>query len=523
MTPPGEWRPRANPWAIGASVSLATFMQVLDTTIVSVAMPHMAGSLSATPEEATWVLTSYLVANAIVLPASGWLALRFGRKRLMLFSTALFTVASFVCGIAPTMASLILARIVQGASGGALQPLTQAILLESFPPAKRGMSMAMFGVVIVVAPVIGPTLGGWLTDSYSWRWVFNINIPIGIIAVLLMDRFVEDPPYIAHARPGKIDASGLAFLILWLGALQVVLDKGQQEDWFSTAWITWFAVISACSMVAFLLRERHAAEPVVNLRVFRDRNFAVGTFLTGLIGAGMFSLITMVPLFLQVLMGYSAQSSGLATTPRGLGSLVAMPVVGALIGVVDSRWLVLAGTSLFGVSSYMLGNLNLEIAMGNIVFVNVIQGLGIAFTLVPLMTMTMARLRNEQMGNAAGLYNLVRNLGGGMGISLVMTFVARRAQARQAWMVGHLTPYDLAYQQRLAATEAALTPLTGAPQAQQQAYAAMQGILIRQATLAAFLDVFRWIALAIALCGPIALLMKKGAARRGPGRSPAEL
>jgi DHA2 family multidrug resistance protein len=523
MNPSAEWRPRANPWVIGGSVSLATFMQVLDTTIVSVAMPHMAGSLSATPEEATWVLTSYLVANAIVLPASGWLALRFGRKRLMITCTTLFTVASFLCGMAPNMALLILARILQGASGGALQPLTQAILLESFPPAKRGMAMAMFGVVIVVAPVIGPTLGGWLTDSYSWRWVFNINIPVGALAVFLMARNVEDPPYIANAKPGRMDAAGLAFLIFWLGALQIVLDKGQQEDWFSSAWISWLAVISAGSMLAFLFRELRTQAPVVDLRVFRDPNYSVGTLLTGLVGAGMFSLVTMVPLFLQTLMGYSAQSSGLATTPRGLGSLIGMPLVGFLIGVVDSRWLVIVGTSLFGISSYMLGNLNLEIAMGNIVFVNVIQGFGIAFTLVPLMTMTMARLRNEQMGNAAGLYNLVRNLGGGMGISLVMTFVARRAQARQAWMVAHLTPYDLAYQQRLAATEAALTPLTGAPQAQQQAYAAMQGILIRQATLAAFLDVFRWIALAIALCGPIALLMKKGAARRGPGQPPAEL
>jgi len=523
MTPPTEWRPRANPWAIGASVSLATFMQVLDTTIVSVAMPHMAGSLSATPEEATWVLTSYLVANAIVLPASGWLALRFGRKRLMLFSTTLFTVASFFCGIAPSMTLLILARVVQGASGGALQPLTQAILLESFPPAKRGMAMAMFGVVIVAAPVIGPTLGGWLTDSYSWRWVFNINIPVGILAVLLINRFVEDPPYITNARPGKIDSAGLAFLILWLGTLQVVLDKGQQEDWFSTAWITWFAVISVCSMLAFLLRERRAAEPIVNLSVFRDRNYTVGTLLTGLTGACMFSLITMVPLFLQIVLGYSAQMSGLATTPRGVGSLVAMPLVGALIGVMDSRWLVLAGTSLFAISSYMFGGLNLDIAMGNIVFVNVLQGFGIAFTLVPLMTMTMARLRNEQMGNATGLYNLVRNLGGGIGISLATTFLARGAQAHQAMMVSHLTPYDFAYQQRLAAIQAGLAPLTGAPQAQQQAYAAMQGVLLQQATLAAFLSNFRWIALGIAVCGPLVLLMRKAVPRRGPGAPPAEV
>ncbi|MFB3777537.1 MAG: DHA2 family efflux MFS transporter permease subunit [Bryobacteraceae bacterium] len=523
MNPPAEWRPRANPWVIGASVSLATFMQVLDTTIVSVAMPHMAGSLSATPEEATWVLTSYLVANAIVLPASGWLAMRFGRKRLMMLGTGLFTLASFLCGIAPSMLFLILARILQGASGGALQPLTQAILLESFPPSKRGMAMAMFGVVIVVAPVIGPTLGGWLTDSYSWRWVFNINIPFGVLAVLLIARNVEDPPYIANAKPGRIDAFGLASLILWLGALQIVLDKGQQEDWFSSRWITWLAVISGGSMVAFLLREIHAQSPVVDLRVFRDSNYSVGTLLTGLVGAGMFSLVTMVPLFLQTLMGYSAQMSGLATTPRGIGSLVAMPLVGFLIGVVDSRWLVIVGTSLFAYSSYLLGNLNLDIAMGNIVFVNVIQGFGIAFTLVPLMTMTMARLRNEQMGNATSLYNLVRNLGGGIGISLATTFIARGAQAHKALLVSHATPYDFAYQQRLAALQGGLASLTGVPQAQQQAIAVLDGIVTRQATLLSFLDNFHWIGLGIALCGPIVLLMKKGVRRGGKGGPPAEL
>ncbi len=517
MIPDSQWRPKANPYVIGASVALPTFMQVLDSTIVSVAMPHMAGSLSSTPEEATWVLTSYLVANAIMLPASGWLALRFGRKRLMIACTVLFTIASFLCGIAPTMTALILARIVQGASGGALQPLTQAILLESFPPIKRGMAMALFGVVIVVAPVIGPILGGWLTDSYSWRWVFNINIPVGILAVLLMQRNIEDPPYIVHAKPGRLDAYGLGFLIVWLGALQVVLDKGQQEDWFATAWIGWFAVASVAAMLGFLFRELHTKEPLVDLSVFRNRNYAIGTFLTGLVGAGMFSAITMLPLFLQTLMGYSAQASGLATTPRGIGSLVAMPLVGALIAFLDARWLVVAGTGLFALSSYMLGNLNLEIAMGNIVFVNVIQGFGIGCTMVPLMTLTMATLRNEQIGKATGFYNLMRNLGGGIGISVATTYLARGAQAHQAIMVAHLTPYDFAYQQRLAAIQAGLAPLTGAPQAQQQAYAALRGTMLQQAVLGAFLDNFHWIALFIAAYSPIALLMHKAATRRRAG------
>jgi len=515
MTPSQPWRPRANPWVIGASVSIATFMQVLDSTIVSVAMPHMAGSLAATTEEATWVLTSYLVANAIVLPASGWLALWFGRRRLMLLSVGIFTIASFFCGIAPNMTFLILARILQGASGGALQPLTQAILLESFPPAKRGMAMAMFGVVIVTAPVIGPTLGGWLTDSYSWRWVFNINIPIGALAVFLMARTLEDPPYIANARPGRIDGPGLIFLVLWLGALQLVLDKGQQEDWFSTEWISWTAVISACSMVVFIFRELHAESPVVDLRVFKDRNFAMGTLVTGLLGAGMFSMITMVPLFLQTLLGYSAQTSGMATSPRGLGSLVGMPLVGFLTGIVDIRWLVLAGALMFGLTSFMFGGLNLEIAMRNIIWVNVLQGFGLAFTLVPLMTATMARLRNEQMGNATGLYNLARNIGGGIGISLATTFLARGAQAQRAQMVHNLTPYDTNLTERLTAIRAGLTPRIGAPQAQAASYALIDRILSQQATLKAFMLNFRWIALFVVLGGSLVLLMRKAERRSG--------
>ena len=522
MIPDDQWRPKVNPYVVGASVALATFMQVLDTTIVSVAMPNMAGSLSATPEEATWVLTSYLVANAIVLPASGWLALRFGRKRLMIICTVLFTVASFLCGIAPSMTFLILARILQGATGGALQPLTQAILLESFPPARRGMAMALFGVVIIVAPVIGPSLGGWLTDSYSWRWVFNINIPIGILAVFLMQRNVEDPPYIVNAKPGRIDAYGLAFLILWLGTLQIVLDKGQQEDWFATAWIAWFAVISVVAMLAFIVRELRAKQPVVDLSILRNRNYSIGTFLTGLVGAGMFSAVTMLPLFLQTLLGYTSQASGLATTPRGIGSLIAMPLVGALIAYMDARWLVVAGTGLFALSSYMLGNLNLEIGMSNIVFVNVIQGFGIGCTMVPLMTLSMATLHNEQIGKATGLFNLMRNIGGSIGISLTTTFLARGAQAHQVAMVAHLTPYDFAFQQRLAAIQAGLTPITGAPQAQLQAYAAIQGTMLQQAALGAFMDNFRWIALFIAAYAPVALLMNKAATRSRPGTPPVE-
>ena len=320
-----EWHPSVNPWLIAGAVMLATFMEVLDTTIVSVALPNMAGGLASTNEEATWVLTSYLVANAVVLPASGWFSLRFGRKRFLLFCTALFTFASFLCAFAPTMPVLVLARILQGAGGGALQPLSQAILLESFPREKHGMAMAMFGLGVVGAPIIGPFLGGWLTDHYSWRWVFNINIPIGVLAMFLMARFVEDPPYIRNAKPGRIDAIGFGLLTVWLATLQIVLDKGQQEDWFASAWIAWFSVISVAGLAALIVRELRTPEPIVDLRVFRNRNFWVGTATTAILMGGMYSALAMLPLFLQTLMGYTSENAGLATAPRGIGAMIAMP------------------------------------------------------------------------------------------------------------------------------------------------------------------------------------------------------
>ena len=322
-----------------------TFLEVLDTTIVSVAQPNMAGNLGATNEEATWVLTSYLVANAIALPASGWLSLRFGRKRFLIACTALFTVGSFLCGLAPSMPFLILARILQGAGGGALLPLSQAILLESFPREKQGMAMAMFGLGVVVAPVLGPFVGGWITDNYSWRWVFNINIPMGILAIYMMARYIEDPPYIKNARPGSVDGIGFGLLAMWLATLQIVLDKGQQEDWFASSWITWFSVISVAALGALIVRELRTPEPIVDLRVFRDRNFWVGTAVTVILMGAMYSALTMLPLFLQTLLGYTSQSAGLATAPRGIGAMVAMPMVGILMSYVDSRWLMSLGVA----------------------------------------------------------------------------------------------------------------------------------------------------------------------------------
>ncbi len=321
-------RPMSNPWLIAVSVMLATFMEVLDTSIASVALPHIAGNLSATNDEATWVLTSYLVANAIVLPASPWFSRRFGRKRFLLTCIVIFTVSSFACGAATSLGMILLARAIQGAGGGALQPLSQAILIESFPPDKRGLAMAVFALGVVVAPVIGPTLGGYLTDTYSWRWAFYINIPIGVLAMFMIMRFIEDPDYIKNAKPGRIDAIGFGLLALWLGCLQIVLDKGQEDDWFGANWIRWAVAILVISFVLFIVRELTAEKPLVDLRVFRHRNFMLGCVLIGLFGAALYALVTLLPLFYQELLGYTAFAAGWAVSPRGIGAILAMPIIG---------------------------------------------------------------------------------------------------------------------------------------------------------------------------------------------------
>src|SRR5579862_3888914 len=407
--------PASNPWMIAVSVMLATFMEVLDTSIAAVALPYIAGSLSATNDEATWVLTSYLVANAVILPASTWFSLKFGRKRFLIACIVIFTCSSFICGAAPSLAVILIARAVQGAGGGALQPLSQAILLESFPADKRGLAMAVFALGVVVAPVLGPTLGGWLTDTYSWRWAFYINIPVGVFAILMISRYVEDPPYIKEAHPGKFDGIGLGLLALWLGCLQIILDKGQEDDWFGATWIRWAAAILLTSFVAFLIREFRSRQPLVNLRVFRHRNFAIGCLLIGLFGAGIYALVTLLPLFYQELMGYTALQAGWAVSPRGIGAIVAMPMIGYLTTKIDNRYLIAFGFTLFGVASLWFGELNLSIGQWTFLWAILISGFGSGCVFVPLSTTTMAFLKNEEIGNASGLYNLLRTLGAALG------------------------------------------------------------------------------------------------------------
>lgn len=515
-TPQAPVRPASNPWLIAVSVMLATFMEVLDTSIAAVALPYIAGSLSATTDEATWVLTSYLVANAVVLPASTWFSLRFGRKRFLIACIVIFTVSSFMCGAAPSLAFILIARAIQGAGGGALQPLSQAILLESFPADKRGLAMAVFALGVVVAPVLGPTLGGWLTDTYSWRWAFYINIPIGIFAIIMISRYVEDPDYIKDAKPGKIDGIGLGLLAVWLGCLQIILDKGQEDDWFGATWIRWAALILLVCLVAFLIREFRHDKPLVNLRVFRNRNFTVGCVLIGIFGAALYGLVTLLPLFYQELMGYTALAAGWAVSPRGIGAILAMPIIGILTAKIDNRWLIVAGFMLFAISSLWFGEATLGISQWSFLWAIIISGFGSGCVFVPLSTTTMAGLRNEEIGNASGLYNLLRNIGGSIGIAVVNTLVVRHEQLHRTELSHSITATNPNLQNTLRGMEKFLQSQgASASLATDRAYGLVNGLLNQQARLWSYVDDFRYMALVCFVCVPIAFTLKKTVGKRG--------
>ena len=507
-----EWKPRHSPWLIAVGVMLATFMEVLDTTIANIALPHIAGSLSATPEEATWILTSYLVANAIVLPTTGWLANHFGRKRVFMSCILLFTVASMMCGLAWSLPTLIMARILQGLGGGAMVPIAQAIMLESFPRSKRGAAMAIFAQGVVVAPILGPVLGGWITDSYSWRWIFYINLPVGLLAVFMAQWLVEDPPYIQRNKKAAIDYIGFGLLVVWLATLQILLDKGQEADWFNADWVRWFTAASVLAFIGFVWWEFTVEHPLVDLRVFKYRNFTVGLFLMMTLAGILYGTTAQIPLFLQTLMGYPALQSGYALAPRGVAAFITTFFVGRIVGKVRSRHLLLLGFSLLATSSFLLGRVNMQVAQIDVIIPSIINGIAISFIFVPLTTATMSQLHQQQLGNATGLYNLTRNLGGSIGIAFVTTMLARGAQTHQALMVSHLTPADKPFVERLEAAKQMLSQHADPVTATHQAYAAVYSLLDQQAHLWAYVDNFRVFGLA-ALCGlPLVFLFRRAVA-----------
>jgi MFS transporter, DHA2 family, multidrug resistance protein len=502
------WKPAANPWLIAAAVMSATFMEVLDTSVANVSLTHIAGNLSVSTDEATWVLTSYLVSNAVILPATGWLGRFFGRRRFLIGCITIFTIASALCGLANSLGMLILARILQGAGGGALQPVAQAVLLETFPPEKRGSAMSVYAMGVVVAPILGPTLGGWITDNYSWRWVFYINLPIGIVAILMCLRFLEDPPYLKKARAADIDFIGFGFLTLWIGCLQVLLDKGQDEDWFSSDFIRWLGFLAVVGFIAFLVWELTREHPIVNLRILKDRNLLIGVILNFSVGAVLFGTTAVLPQFLQLLLGYPSLQAGLVMSPRGIGAIIGSVVAGRILTKVDGRIWMAQGALLLGLTMFLLGRVNLDMAPETVIWPIVISGFAITSIFVPMTTFSVATVSRENMGDAAGLTSLVRNLGGSVGISLVTALVTRSTQAHQALMVGHLTNLDAPFRDQLATLQHSLAVQSGQA-AQSQAYGIIYQMLQQQAGLWAYVENFRLLVPICLALAPIIFLFKK--------------
>ncbi len=507
------WRPAVNPWIIAITVTLATFMEVLDTSIANVALPHIAGSLSAGQDESTWVLTSYLVSNAIVLPLSGWLSSIVGRKNFYMGCVALFTVSSFLCGLAPNLTILIICRVLQGAGGGGLQPSEQAILADTFEPAKRGMAFAVYGIAVVSAPAIGPTLGGWITDNFTWRWIFFINIPVGIISLLLTSRLIQDPPHLKRRKLSetKIDYIGLGFVALGLGALQIVLDKGQRDDWFESHFIVTLSLIAAVALIFVIIWEWRHKDPIIDLHLFKDRTFAVSNSLMFMLGFALLGSTLLLPLFMQTLLGYTAERAGLALMPGGFTIMLLLPLVGFLLSRYSPRWLLLFGLVVLSGSLFHMAGFDLDMDFRAAATARVFQAVGMAFLFVPINTAAYAFLPRDKNNAASGLMNLARNIGGSVGISLVTTMLDRRTQVHLNDLSHNLSASNPAFQTMLqAATQAMRAHGASAAFATQQAYALIESTVLRQATMLAYLDDFRLLGICILAMVPLVFLIKKG-------------
>jgi len=504
-----EWQPSVNPWLIAISVMLGTFMVVLDSSVANVALPHMAGSFSASANESLWILTSYLIATGIILPSTAWFSNIFGRKNFFIICLIIFTASSAACGAATSLGMMIFARIIQGLGGGALMPISQSVLLESFPKEKRGMAMALFGLGVIFAPIIGPTLGGWITDNYSWHWIFYINIPIGVLAVILSNMFVEDPPYARKKGIQKIDYIGFCTLIIWLVSLQLVLDNGQKLDWFDSSWVCWTSLVSVTSMIFFIAWELHFKESIIDLNVFKDRNFSLGTVLNTCFSAILYSTLAILPLFLQNLLGYSAYYSGMAITPRGIGCFFSILLAGYLSNKMDARILIAFGFAFLGLGCLILGDLNLQMSMNNIIWPNVISGAAMGFIFIPITIVSFGTLKNEQLANATGLQNLMKNIGGGIGVSIVGTLLSRFAQVHQANMVSHLNPYNPVFQHKVSTATHFLSTYMNPVVATHKANYLMYGSLLKQAYLWSFIDNFRLYGIICLILTPTAFILKK--------------
>jgi DHA2 family multidrug resistance protein len=507
-----------NPWAIAFTVTIATFMEALDTSVANVALPHIAGNLSASTDEATWVLTSYLVSNAIILPLAAWLSQVMGRKRFYMSCVALFTVSSFLCGLAPSLGALIFFRILQGAGGGGLQPSEQAILADTFPPEKLGMSFAIYGMAVVLAPSIGPTLGGWITDNYSWRWVFYINVPVGIISLLLTNHFVREPDYQtepigqkkqSHLRP-SIDYIGIGLIALAIGCMQVVLDKGQEDDWFASHFITVLSVISVASLVALVIWELRQKNPVIELRLFKNSNFAAASLMMFVLGVAIYTATTLLPLFVQNLAGYTAELAGLVLSPGGLAVMVMMPIVGQLSAHVQARWLAAIGFLITGTALIHMTRIDLQANFMTYMVDYVYQRLGVAFLFIPINTLAYLNVPPGKNNQISSMINLFRNVGASVGVSIVATLTQRRAQIHQDTLSMHVTRFDPAYRDRLSGlTNQLMHAGMSTPDAARQAVGRLYTTVQTQASTEAYLDTLKIIGVMCLCMLPLMMLLKK--------------
>jgi MFS transporter, DHA2 family, multidrug resistance protein len=515
--PTSAWKPKANPWLIAFVVSLAAFMEVLDTSIANVALPHMAGNLGASSEESTWVLTSYLVSNAIVLPITGWLVSLIGRKRFFLICISLFTLSSLFCGIAPTLAILLVSRVIQGAGGGGLQPMAQAILADTFPPEKRGLAFSIYGVTAICAPAIGPTLGGWVTDNYTWRWIFLMNLPVGILALFLVIAFVEDPPFLKRTtlQESKIDYIGFGFLAIGIAFLQIVLDKGQEDDWFGSNFILTLSIVSAICLVSLVIRELYVKEPIVDVRLFKNLNFATSSLMMFMVGAGSFSTTVLMPQFLQSLMGYTAETAGMVLSAAAVILLIELPLVGQLTTRIQARYLIAFGwATLTAAMFFSTHRIDLQISFSSATWLRIAQYVPMGFIFIPATMVAYLGLPQEKSNAVAGLVNFVRNMGSSVGTSAVTTILARRAQVHQVMLSSNTSLGNPAFRDTVSSLANQLKR-AGVGDAQTQAYSRVYKSMQDQAVTLSYIDAFWMLGIAAGIMFLLAFLLKKNNPR-GP-------
>src|SRR3984885_280412 len=506
------WRPKYNPWLIAVVVAMAAFMEVLDTSIANVALPYMAGNLGASNDQSTWVLTSYLFSNAIILPISGWLASPLGRKRFFMACLGVFTVSSLLCGIAPSLGFLLFFRVLQGAGGGGLQPMAQAILADTFPPHQRGLAFALYGITAIMAPTIGPTLGGWITFNYSWRWIFFINLPVGILTWFLVRRFVEDPPYIAKLKAAglKLDYIGISLLALGIGALQILLDKGQEDDWFGSRFITTLVVISTVSLVSLVIWELYQKAPIIDVRMFKSFNFASSSLMMFMLGIMLFSSLVLMPQFLQTLVGYTSQLAGLALSAGGLVLLFEMPIMGQLTTKVQARYLIAFGWLALSIAMYYsTKRIDLQISFSAAVWLRITQVIGLGFLFVPITLVAYVGIAPEKNNAVAGIVNFMRNMGSSVGTSIVTTVIARRSQFHQARLVEHARLDNPVFQNSVNGLSQRLAHSgLGAHEARMQAIGRIYQGLQAQAASLAYIDTFMVLAVGAGIMFCLSFFLK---------------